>query len=42
MDANYEHFPLRDYPSLKNSINAAKKGGYKFHYGAPVFIVTAN
>ena len=30
------------YSSLKNSINAAKKGGYKFHYGAPVFIVTAN
>ncbi|MCR5278093.1 MAG: nitroreductase [Lachnospiraceae bacterium] len=30
------------YSSLKNSINAAKKGGYIFHYGAPVFIVTAN
>lgn len=30
------------YSSLKNSINAAKKGGYVFHYGAPVFIVTAN
>ena len=30
------------YQSLKNSINAAKKGGYVFHYGAPVFIVTAN
>ncbi len=22
--------------------NAAKKGAYVFHYGAPVFIVTAN
>ena len=30
------------YQSLKNSINAARKGGYVFHYGAPVFIVTAN
>ena len=30
------------YSSLKNSITAAKKGGYVFHYGAPVFIVTAN
>ncbi|SEL38297.1 Nitroreductase [Butyrivibrio sp. ob235] len=30
------------YSSLKNSINASKKGGYVFHYGAPVFIVTAN
>ena len=30
------------YISLKNSINAAKKGGYVFHYGAPVYIVTAN
>ena len=30
------------YSSLKNSINASKKGGYVFHYGAPVFIVAAN
>lgn len=30
------------YSSLKNSINASKKGGYIFHYGAPIFIVTAN
>ena len=30
------------YLSLKNSITAAKQGGYFFHYGAPVFIVTAN
>ena len=30
------------YVSLRNSVNAAKKGGYVFHYGAPVLIVTAN
>lgn len=30
------------YVSLRNSINASKKGGYVFHYGAPVLIVTAN
>ena len=30
------------YISLKGSISAAKKGGYVFHYGAPVLIVTAN
>ncbi len=30
------------YISLKNSINASKKGEYVFHYGAPVFIVVAN
>ena len=30
------------YSSLKNSINASKKGGYVFHYGAPVLVVTAN
>ncbi len=30
------------YVSLKGSISASKKGGYIFHYGAPVFIVTAN
>ena len=30
------------YKSLRNSINAAKKGSYVFHYGAPVLIVTAN
>ncbi len=30
------------YVSLKNSILASKKGGYVFHYHAPVLIVTAN
>ena len=30
------------YVSLRNSVSAAKKGGYVFHYGAPVLIVTAN
>lgn len=30
------------YVSLRNSIMAAQKGSYVFHYGAPVFIVTAN
>ena len=30
------------YASLKNSISASKKGGYVFHYNAPVFIVAAN
>ncbi|MCR5272561.1 MAG: nitroreductase [Lachnospiraceae bacterium] len=30
------------YISLKNSVNASKKGTYVFHYGAPVFIVVAN
>ncbi len=30
------------YISLKNSINASKKGEYVFHYSAPVFIVVAN
>ena len=30
------------YISLKASINAAKHGGYVFHYGAPVLIVIAN
>ena len=30
------------YRSLAHSINAAKKGGYVFHYSAPVLIVTAN
>ena len=30
------------YASLKNSISASKKGGYVFHYNAPVFIVVAN
>ena len=30
------------YISLRNSIQAAKKGNYVFHYGAPVLIVTAN
>ena len=30
------------YISMRNSIAASKKGGYVFHYGAPVFIVVAN
>ncbi len=30
------------YKSLRNSIMAAKKGGYVFHYNAPVLIITAN
>lgn len=30
------------YASLKNSINASKRGNYVFHYNAPVLIVTAN
>ena len=30
------------YASLRNSIAASKRGNYVFHYGAPVFIVTAN
>lgn len=35
---------LRDdlYPSIANSIRASQKGGYVFHYGAPVLILTAN
>lgn len=30
------------YVSLKNSVKASKRGNYKFHYGAPTLIVTAN
>ena len=30
------------YRSLRNSITASQKGGYVFHYGAPVLIVVAN
>ena len=30
------------YRSLQHSITASKKGGYVFHYNAPVLIVTAN
>ena len=30
------------YKSLANSIRASKKGGYIFHYHAPVLILTAN
>ena len=30
------------YGSLKASITASKKGGYVFHYNAPVFIAVAN
>lgn len=30
------------YASIKNSINASKRGNYVFHYNTPVLIVTAN
>lgn len=30
------------YASLRGSISASKKGGYYFHYNAPVLIVVAN
>ena len=30
------------YRSLRSAILAAQRGGYVFHYGAPVLIVTAN
>ena len=30
------------YASLKNSINASKRGNYIFHYNTPVLVVTAN
>lgn len=30
------------YVSLRHAVSAAKKGGYVFHYNAPVLIVTAN
>ncbi|MBO5535162.1 MAG: nitroreductase [Clostridia bacterium] len=30
------------YVSLRNAIRRSKKGGYVFHYNAPVLIVTAN
>ena len=30
------------YASLKNSINASKRGNYVFHYNTPVLVVTAN
>ena len=30
------------YVALRNSIAAAKKGSYAFHYNAPCLIVTAN
>ena len=30
------------YKSIVNSINAAKRGNYAFHYDAPVLIITAN
>ena len=30
------------YVSLRNAINASKKGGYVFHYNAPVLLVIAN
>ena len=30
------------YPSIRNSVNASKKGGYAFFYHAPTLIVTAN
>lgn len=30
------------YKSMANSVRASKKGNYRFHYDAPVLIVTAN
>ena len=30
------------YKSIVNSINAAKRGNYAFHYDAPVLVITAN
>lgn len=30
------------YPSIVNSVNASKRGGYVFHYQTPVLIITAN
>ena len=30
------------YSSMVHSVNASKKGGYIFHYNAPVLIITAN
>jgi nitroreductase len=30
------------YRSIVNSIKASQKGGYRFHYDAPILIVTAN
>ena len=30
------------YSSLRHSIEASKRGGYVFHYGAPVLVITAN
>ena len=30
------------YKSLKHSIEASKKGGYRFHYDAPTLVVVAN
>lgn len=32
----------KTYSSLKMSINLSKKGGYIFHYNAPVLIIVAN
>ena len=44
VQAEFAKMELRDdlYGSLKYSISAAKKGGYVFHYNAPLLIVTAN
>ncbi len=40
----FANMELREdlYASLKNSINASRRGSYVFHYNAPVMIVTAN
>ncbi len=40
----FAEMELKDdmYVSLKNSITAARRGDYAFHYNAPVLIVTAN
>ena len=36
------HVKPDTYKSLRTSITASKRGGYVFHYNAPVLIVTAN
>ena len=40
----FSHMEISDdtYISIRNAVNASKKGGYVFHYNAPVLIVTAN
>ena len=42
--ATFAKMEIREdtYTSLKNSINASKRGNYIFHYNTPVLVVTAN